>query len=151
MSLFFLFFFFQAEDGIRDLYVTGVQTCALPISDVFPAPRAAFDDAAARERWAEVLAAAPHPLRRDPPQPAVDVIVVQRSPEPPTRCLSALAGQSYSNFGVIVVAACDAESAPGDVLAGKRPVTTVRCEGCSTESARRSGLAFGNAPWVVFL
>src|SRR2546430_5657798 len=27
------FFFFQAEDGIRDLTVTGVQTCALPISD----------------------------------------------------------------------------------------------------------------------
>src|SRR2546421_4391476 len=26
------FFFFQAEDGIRDLIVTGVQTCALPIS-----------------------------------------------------------------------------------------------------------------------
>src|SRR6267378_5394114 len=26
-----VFFFFQAEDGIRDLYVTGVQTCALPI------------------------------------------------------------------------------------------------------------------------
>src|SRR5204862_2577593 len=25
------YFFFQAEDGIRDLYVTGVQTCALPI------------------------------------------------------------------------------------------------------------------------
>src|SRR2546430_7385650 len=30
-SLYF-FFFFQAEDGIRDLTVTGVQTCALPIS-----------------------------------------------------------------------------------------------------------------------
>src|SRR5256885_3804363 len=27
-----LFFFFQAEDGIRDYKVTGVQTCALPIS-----------------------------------------------------------------------------------------------------------------------
>src|SRR2546430_3344419 len=27
-----VFFFFQAEDGIRDLTVTGVQTCALPIS-----------------------------------------------------------------------------------------------------------------------
>src|SRR5690606_40228162 len=27
-----LFFFFQAEDGIRDFHVTGVQTCALPIS-----------------------------------------------------------------------------------------------------------------------
>ena len=27
----FVFFFFQAEDGIRDWSVTGVQTCALPI------------------------------------------------------------------------------------------------------------------------
>src|SRR2546422_8562995 len=27
-----IFFFFQAEDGIRDVAVTGVQTCALPIS-----------------------------------------------------------------------------------------------------------------------
>src|SRR2546422_8415327 len=27
------FFFFQAEDGIRDVAVTGVQTCALPISN----------------------------------------------------------------------------------------------------------------------
>src|SRR5256885_13237329 len=30
-SLFMIFFFFQAEDGIRDYKVTGVQTCALPI------------------------------------------------------------------------------------------------------------------------
>src|SRR5205823_12805187 len=28
----YFFFFFQAEDGIRDKLVTGVQTCALPIS-----------------------------------------------------------------------------------------------------------------------
>src|SRR5436190_24325419 len=32
-------FFFQAEDGIRDHCVTGVQTCALPISSRRPAPR----------------------------------------------------------------------------------------------------------------
>src|SRR2546421_2523632 len=31
LSLLSFFFFFQAEDGIRDLIVTGVQTCALPI------------------------------------------------------------------------------------------------------------------------
>src|SRR3989442_15023794 len=31
MTCVFLFFFFQAEDGIRDADVTGVQTCALPI------------------------------------------------------------------------------------------------------------------------
>src|SRR5439155_6213523 len=34
------FFFFQAEDGIRDGHVTGVQTCALPISKhIRPFPR----------------------------------------------------------------------------------------------------------------
>src|ERR671922_287792 len=33
-SLIVLIFFFQAEDGIRDDLVTGVQTCALPISQV---------------------------------------------------------------------------------------------------------------------
>src|SRR5204863_7085849 len=37
---------FQAEDGIRDLYVTGVQTCALPIFAQFyddkPCPRCIF-------------------------------------------------------------------------------------------------------------
>src|SRR6266446_9154407 len=32
MSRILFFFFFQAEDGIRDYKVTGVQTCALPIS-----------------------------------------------------------------------------------------------------------------------
>src|SRR6266404_7631344 len=32
-----LFFFFQAEDGIRDKLVTGVQTCALPIFGARPA------------------------------------------------------------------------------------------------------------------
>src|SRR5690606_40087333 len=33
LGLMFFFFFFQAEDGIRDFHVTGVQTCALPICD----------------------------------------------------------------------------------------------------------------------
>src|SRR5438093_11950708 len=33
-------FFFQAEDGIRDWSVTGVQTCALPISEPRPPARA---------------------------------------------------------------------------------------------------------------
>src|SRR2546429_4418918 len=37
------FFFFQAEDGIRDVAVTGVQTCALPIcSRLFFCPRGAI-------------------------------------------------------------------------------------------------------------
>src|SRR2546430_7566632 len=44
-----LFFFFQAEDGIRDLTVTGVQTCALPIW---------FEDAAEMRRAEAAEAAA---------------------------------------------------------------------------------------------
>src|SRR5687767_15585941 len=38
MFVLFYFFFFQAEDGIRDKLVTGVQTCALPISSYQPEP-----------------------------------------------------------------------------------------------------------------
>src|SRR3989440_3326753 len=38
-------FFFQAEDGIRDLIVTGVQTCALPISAGVPEGDAARESA----------------------------------------------------------------------------------------------------------
>src|SRR5439155_6726271 len=44
-NIFVIFFFFQAEDGIRDGHVTGVQTCALPISPVSadrPAPEGAL-------------------------------------------------------------------------------------------------------------
>src|SRR2546422_10470824 len=35
----FFFFFFQAEDGIRDVAVTGVQTCALPILELSAVPQ----------------------------------------------------------------------------------------------------------------
>src|SRR2546425_1551444 len=38
MCLACFFFFFQAEDGIRDKLVTGVQTCALPISTYIQEP-----------------------------------------------------------------------------------------------------------------
>src|SRR5690349_23541085 len=44
-------FFIQAKDGIRDLYVTGVQTCALPIS------RAGARERGAVSQWGEPLPA----------------------------------------------------------------------------------------------
>src|SRR5699024_6888330 len=40
----FSFFFFQAEDGIRDRNVTGVQTCALPISAEAMSESVGFSD-----------------------------------------------------------------------------------------------------------
>src|SRR3712207_9046048 len=50
----FYFFFFQAEDGIRDIGVTGVQTCALPIFH----ERAEMDERATQLEAAEAGAAA---------------------------------------------------------------------------------------------
>src|SRR5436309_8919158 len=46
-AIVFLFFFFQAEDGIRDFHVTGVQTCALPI---FANAEVESDDGVGRRR-----------------------------------------------------------------------------------------------------
>src|SRR2546430_3327801 len=56
-----VFFFFQAEDGIRDLTVTGVQTCALPIyvrKGKFPARFQAASAPPQRE-WFRCYALAP--------------------------------------------------------------------------------------------
>src|SRR2546429_7163319 len=46
----YVFFFFQAEDGIRDVAVTGVQTCALPIY----AKNAVLNDDEAKRVYEEV-------------------------------------------------------------------------------------------------
>src|SRR5690606_40872109 len=42
MCFLLFFFFFQAEDGIRDFHVTGVQTCALPIYGCRAGPAGAW-------------------------------------------------------------------------------------------------------------
>src|SRR6266446_7994691 len=47
----YFYFFFQAEDGIRDYKVTGVQTCALPISSAPVLPR--------RWKWPATVAYGP--------------------------------------------------------------------------------------------
>src|SRR5689334_24195348 len=76
--IYLLFFFFQAEDGIRDGTVTGVQTCALPISgspspetDPGPcactgSPREAERARARREAWSSRRSwlRLPSPVRR---------------------------------------------------------------------------------------
>src|SRR5215216_5013565 len=77
-SFCFFFFFFQAEDGIRDDLVTGVQTCALPIfreAGIESGQKVEQETAEARvvlgqvveERLAQVL------RRTYVPRPAVDV------------------------------------------------------------------------------
>src|SRR5690349_22576104 len=58
------FFFFQAEDGIRDLYVTGVQTCALPICGSRPTRMFLFPEPAAVRPSPGDWASAPTPARQ---------------------------------------------------------------------------------------
>src|SRR2546422_5345951 len=62
------FFFFQAEDGIRDVAVTGVQTCALPISprSIRFAARVSASKARSRRPWAAATGRSTSPcVRRD--------------------------------------------------------------------------------------
>src|SRR5690606_39563982 len=59
-------FFFQAEDGIRDFHVTGVQTCALPIYPEAGITRKATPACTARRARQEYLAFGPL-IRRPPP------------------------------------------------------------------------------------
>src|SRR2546425_9475137 len=51
IGLLFSFFFFQAEDGIRDKLVTGVQTCALPIYRRRILPRSSPPKPRSGRRW----------------------------------------------------------------------------------------------------
>src|SRR5690606_41002944 len=61
-SAYIYVFFFQAEDGIRDSHVTGVQTCALPIlarRSRWPGRRRALPGRAARRRASARARSAP--------------------------------------------------------------------------------------------
>src|SRR5690606_40850824 len=51
-----VYFFFQAEDGIRDFHVTGVQTCALPILGVVTGTSATVSTDSARSHPAVSIA-----------------------------------------------------------------------------------------------
>src|SRR5690348_17717966 len=62
---FLFFFFFQAEDGIRDGRVTGVQTCALPICPSAPTRRATAPSTS------RPPASTPRPARRRRPRTAM--------------------------------------------------------------------------------
>src|SRR5256885_7047066 len=63
LNFFDHFFFFQAEDGIRDYKVTGVQTCALPIYDHDGGADGHAADRPGRGRGLRVAAPARHRRR----------------------------------------------------------------------------------------
>ena len=113
--------------------------------------RPAFDNADSLEAWAEVLAMRPPARGKTVGRPLVDVVVHHRgSREALSRCLSALARQSYRNVAVFVVVADGAE-VEVETAEGLDWPLLVRCQRASVEAAREAGLAAGRAEWVVFL
>src|SRR5215207_1082524 len=87
-----IFFFFQAEDGIRDPLVTGVQACALPISSPPRARRARPADGSTptrnaghtRRRRAARRSRRSPPRATAPPAPRARRGSVSRASDPPT-------------------------------------------------------------------
>src|SRR5215204_6606218 len=89
----FFFFFFQAEDGIRDHCVTGVQTCALPISNDGGA-----DVVRVTNRWQDTRPGGPRRLaQRQFFEPRLDVVwrTVMTEPAPPTKTSTASLRRSW--------------------------------------------------------
>src|SRR3712207_5602483 len=89
LGSFSFFFFFQAEDGIRDIGVTGVQTCALPISSVVARLRGGWGADHARwqrrdlsaRRYVYVWADGVHLQARMEPQAECMPVLIGATPE----------------------------------------------------------------------
>src|SRR2546425_7030567 len=105
MDIGVIFFFFQAEDGIRDKLVTGVQTCALPIFRVQPLRRLAARRA--RPTPAHAIACGPRraygPPRLSGAAPRLAPPTARRRPRGP-RCnapmLDTLRRFGYKSMGL---------------------------------------------------
>src|SRR5699024_11204264 len=91
----FRVFFFQAEDGIRDRNVTGVQTCALPICSALPLPGAFRAAGTGRRLQARTVRACSaygagprrrnRPRRTYPPSPAKEAAMPLTFPQMPDK------------------------------------------------------------------
>src|SRR5690625_1821363 len=104
------FFFFQAEDGIRDGHVTGVQTCALPISSATSAPSQVESSASA--------AVAP---AQQPPASATQ----DAEPSPTTAPEQEPAAPARQTSGATTAQQKDTTPAPADVRADVPPEAPV--------------------------
>src|SRR6266540_4906298 len=83
------FFFFQAEDGIRDRDVTGVQTCALPISRRRAAGRRPGCPSVGRALWSE--------SRRRPRKGAAAPATRERAPLQTPELAAVRSGPAYES------------------------------------------------------
>src|SRR5260221_3944163 len=132
---FFLFFFFQAEDGIRDHCVTGVQTCALPI---YPAASLA----AAHSDLSRLL--------RSPPGPATESVgrawpsrsTGLRAAGWPTVSAEARAAPAVPLYSTAAFSSAPPGSSPD--AAARSSLAHAAAPVCNGESATAAGPAAGS-------
>src|SRR5690606_26739871 len=122
-----LFFFFQAEDGIRDFHVTGVQTCALPISPSWPSGEVRNLASSAASSGCSLCVGT---ARNDPPQlpPPPGTAATSHRPSPASpavfsMCPSIQAGQGMVANALSWMAAFHSSDQMGS--AAERPVMEV--------------------------
>src|SRR2546427_6003695 len=93
-----LFFFFQAEDGIRDLTVTGVQTCALPIYSGMVGSAVRVGEMIDATLSKEILSRAQLQIYEPGEGAAGDTLLFDSAASGPTA--SAVAPAEFSGYGV---------------------------------------------------
>src|SRR5258707_10098385 len=126
------FFFFQAEDGIRDIGVTGVQTCALPIFDGSFWAANEFANTEATANWGTAIAN----FTISNPLPSTDMAVTASGPSSITAGANATYTITITNNGP--------SPAQGVVLSDTLPagsvfVSMTRTTGADTFSMAQSG------------
>src|SRR5215475_13458016 len=118
-----VFFFFQAEDGIRDFHVTGVLTCALPISAI-------VGIGGVDQRDAGCQRLVDHPTRRREIEAAAEIVAAQaddrdrevRLPDPALLHQSTLRPvRAITSFHIATSAAMRACNASGPLPTGLKP------------------------------
>src|SRR5712691_5572304 len=127
------FFFFQAEDGIRDLTVTGVQTCALPISrrrSTGQLPVSAFHSAIGPESH-------PHRCKREPE-------THQRPSSPNRHALAPRVHRQHRDQIAIAPASASAPHLPRvpslEAFGRRPPCKPNRRDGPASETLRKSAI-----------
>src|SRR5258708_5947088 len=98
-----LFFFFQAEDGIRDDLVTGVQTCALPISLTIDGVRVVIDSGLAR-------------VARFDPHRGINTLLIEKISRASAQQRLGRAGRTAAGHGIRLWTQLEHEQRPAQTL-----------------------------------
>src|SRR2546429_5354072 len=136
-----MFFFFQAEDGIRDVAVTGVQTCALPICTACAAGEACTAAAAPIGAEGAVPAGFGGGGFAAAPLPAAAAAALTSSPSSANTAMSVLTGTSGVPSGTTILASVPSSTASYSIVALSVSISAMTSPGLTLSPSFFSHLA----------